>query len=78
MSKAITRAFRTAIRFASVSIAQIAQEAGYRPVTFDLYANRRGPSHSAALALADALDRRAQKLREHAERLRAAVGGADG
>ena len=73
MTKFTTVAFRNALRFAAVSVGGLAEEAGYSPVTWDLYLNRRPPSRGAAFALAAALEQRAQRLRSHAERLRAAA-----
>jgi len=74
MTQFITQRFRTALRFASASIGQLAKESGYAHVTFDKYLNERPPTKPAALALAKALELRAAKLMEHASRLREAVG----
>jgi transcriptional regulator with XRE-family HTH domain len=73
MSAIITRRFRDAIRYAKVTIRELAEESGYAHVTFDKYLNERPPTDKAARALADSLDRRASKLHEHAKRLREAV-----
>ncbi|MDP2959266.1 MAG: hypothetical protein Q8N53_22785 [Longimicrobiales bacterium] len=70
MTTNITAAFRRAVRFAAVTIGELATEAGYSAITFDVYTNRRAPSPAVALALADALDVRAARLGEHARRLR--------
>ncbi len=78
MTKSLTVAFRKGLRHAATSIGGLAKEAGYSAPMFDEYANRRPPSRAAALALAQALDSRAEKLREHAARLRAAVGEVEG
>jgi len=71
-------AFRNALRFAAVTITSLAKEAGYSPITFDTYVNRRPPTSSAALSLAEALDERALGLQAHAERLREAASEAGG
>ncbi len=78
MTKTLTMAFRKALRYAATSIRVLAEEADYSAPMYDEYLNRRPPSRAAALALAGALDARARKLREHAERLRAAAGEAGG
>jgi transcriptional regulator with XRE-family HTH domain len=78
MTKLITRRFRKAVRYAAVSIARLAEESGYAQVTFDKYLNERPPSAKAALALAEALERRAEKLAEDAARLRDAAGEDSG
>ncbi len=74
MSKRVTQRFRQAVRYARVTIRELAAESGYAHVTFDKYLNERPPTEPCALALADALERRASKLMEHAVRLREAVG----
>ena len=78
MSAIITRRFRGAVRYARVTIRELAKESGYAHVTFDKYLNERHSTKDAALALADSLDRRAQKLQEHAERLREAASDEPG
>ncbi len=67
------RPFREALRAASASIGELAREAGYSRVTFDTYLHRRDPSRKAALALADALERRGERYIEVARRLREAA-----
>ena len=78
MTKPITSRFRSAVRFAVASVSRLAEESGYAHVTFDKYLNERPPSAKAALALAEALQRRAETLMEHSSRLREAAGEADG
>ena len=73
MTRTVTVAFRNALRFAAVTITSLAEESGYSPITFDTYVNRRAPTNAAALALAKALDERAARLREHAQKLRDAI-----
>ena len=73
MTTLITTSFRNAVRFASASISDIAKESGYAHVTFDKYLNERHPSRGAAVALAAALDKRAERLKTMAERLRQAT-----
>ena len=73
MTKTVTVAFRNALRFAAVSITSLAKEAGYSPITFDTYVNRQAPTARAAIKLAEALDERAARLQEHAQKLRDAV-----
>jgi len=73
MMRNVTLRFRRAVRFAAASVKTLAQEAGYAHVTFDKYLNERPPTVPAALALADALERRADQLTKHAGRLREAV-----
>ena len=81
MTRRLTRAFRAAIREARTTITELAEASGYSRITFDLYTNQRAPSKDAALALADELERRSEKLAKHAERLREAAsddkGGVD-
>ncbi len=74
MQPSLTQRFRNALRYAAASIGAIADEAGYSRIMFDTYVNRRPPSRDAVLALADALERRAARLEEHARRLREAAG----
>jgi len=78
MTTTITRHFRLAVRYATASVARIAEESGYAHVTFDKYLNERPPTRPCALALADSLERRAEKLTEYALRLREAAGEAAG
>ena len=56
------------------TIQQLAREAGYSPVMFDLYKNKRPVSPGVVLGLADALEARAKKFVTYAERLREATG----
>ena len=77
MRKNSTRLFRQAVRAATASVKSIAGEAGYTRVTFDKYLNERPPTEPALSALADALEARAERLAEHAERLRGVVGERD-
>ncbi len=74
MRKNATRLFRQAVRAATASVRLIAEEAGYSRPTFDKYLNERPPTRPAVLALADALESRAQQLRDYADRLREAAG----
>ena len=64
--------------YTATSVRTLAKESGYSAPMFDEYANRRPPSRAAALAFAQALDVRAEKLGEYAERLREAAGEAEG
>lgn len=73
MSKTLTATFRRALRYAATSIADLAREAGYSPITFDTYVNRHPPSAAVAVKLAETLEARAAKLQEHATRLRGAA-----
>ncbi len=75
MGKAlITRRYRTAIRAATASIADLATEAGYSKPGVETYLYYRAPSRRAALALADALESRAERLVDYARKLREAAG----
>ena len=74
MRKNATRLFRQAVRAATASVKSVAEESGYTRVTFDKYLNERSPTEPALSALADALEARAERLADYAERLRAAVG----
>ena len=74
MVKRLTPTFRNALRYAAVSQAKLAEEAGYSRVTFSQYLKLRRPTRPAALALADALDARAERLRRYAVELREAAG----
>jgi len=76
MTPSITKRFRAAVRFAAASVADIAAEAGYSRITFDVYLNRQPPTRAAAMGLAEALEGRATKLLELAAGLREAVGEA--
>ena len=78
MSSIITTRFRQAVRYAKVTIRELAEESGYAHVTFDKYLNQRPPTEKAARALAQALDGRARKLHEHAKRLREAAADEPG
>jgi len=64
---------RTVFHPAVASVTSLAHEAGYSPVTLDTYRNRRPPSVAAARAVADAMETRAVRLLENAERLREAA-----
>ena len=74
-----TTAFRKALREATdCSVETVARAAGYSRSLFDRYLNRTSPSREAVLALADALEQRAERLRGWAEQLReAADDGAE-
>ena len=78
MSATLTRRFRSALREAAVSIGQLAEKSGYSRIMFDTYANRSAPSQKAALALAETLERRAERLAEHAKRLRESADDGSG
>ena len=78
MSERMTGCFRTALRYATPSIEEIAREAGYSRIMFDIYLNRRPPSRQAALALAQALEARAANLVRDAHVLREAAGEEGG
>ena len=78
MTRSLTRRFRDALRYAPVTIGGLAEESEYSRPSFDLYANRRPPSVKAALALADALEKRAEQLKKHARLIREAAGDAEG
>ena len=78
MEGSITRLFRAAIRRATPTVGDIARQAGYSRITFDLYLNRRPPSRKAVLSLAAALERRAELLANNAARLREAIDEAPG
>jgi hypothetical protein len=81
MSTLTTKRFRAAIRETVITVKGCAAESGYSGISWDTYLNRRAPSRAAALALADALEKRAERLATHARRLREAAsdeaGGAD-
>lgn len=69
-----TAAFRKALREATdCSVETVARAAGYSRTLFDRYLNRTAPSTEAVRALADALETRAERLRDHARRLREAA-----
>lgn len=72
-TRTVTTLFRNALRYATTSIGGLAEESSFSPDTFDVYANRRPPSVRATRALANALDLRADRLREYAARLREAA-----
>lgn len=72
----MTKRFRAAARYATASLGDLADEAGYARITFDVYLNRKPPTAPATRALADALERRADELRRHAARLRESAGEA--
>jgi hypothetical protein len=78
MVGSITRLFRSALRRATPTVGDIARQAGYSRITFDLYLNRRPPSRKAVLSLAAALERRAELLANNAARLREAIDEAPG
>lgn len=74
MGSGVRDTFRDALRYAVASIGRIAEEAHYARATFDAYVNsRREPTRAAALALAKALDKRADELIRWARRLRKAA-----
>jgi hypothetical protein len=77
MVKHVTRTFRQAVRGATASVKQIAAEAGYSRVTFDKYLNERPATVAACLALADALEKRSQRLHSYSVKLREAAGERD-
>ncbi len=74
MKRNTTRLWREAVQAARATIQQLAREAGYSPVMFDLYRRERPVSQAVVLALADALDARAKRFVTYAERLREAAG----
>ena len=78
MTRRLTRTFRSAVRYAVVTTRELAEKTGYSRITFDVYLNRQPPTRPAALNLADELERRSEKLAEHAERLREAAAGDEG
>ena len=78
MGKSITRIYRKAVRAATASISDIAEESGYATPTVEMYLYQRPPSVKAVLKLADALEVRAERLLEHARRLREAADGEGG
>lgn len=78
MTRSLTRTYRDAIRAATASIADVAAWSGYATPTVETYLYLRRPSRKAALALADALEARAERLRAWAARLRGAAGDPGG
>ncbi len=70
MSRLRTRRWREALDAAVPTVAEIAEEAGYSLASFDQCRNRRPPSIAITRALADALEQRAETLKQHAQRLR--------
>ncbi len=74
MKKNTTRLWRAALTAALATIGDIAEEAGKSRPLFDTYRNQRPPSRAAVLALADALEARAARLRDYSDRLREAAG----
>ncbi len=74
MDRTLTRLWREAVRYAAATVKQIAEESGRKRVTFDKYLNERPPSWESVIALADALDARAERLIGYAKRLREAAG----
>lgn len=81
MTQKLTIVFRNAARYAMPNATTLAAEANYARRTLDMYLNRRAPSRKAACELADALEVRADRLRQYSEQLRAAAddaGGTDG
>ncbi len=79
MRKAIlTRRYRAAIRAATCSIADLAREAGYSKPWVEAGLYHRAPSKAVALAIADALEARAERLVERAWKLREAAGEQPG
>jgi hypothetical protein len=66
----MTRLFREAVRYAAASVKQVAEEAGYSRITFDVYLNQRPPTKPAVRALAKAIEDRGQLLLDYAEKLR--------
>ena len=77
MNARLTKVFRGAVRYATATVKQIAEESNRSRVTFDKYLNERPPSVESVRALADALQARGEKLIEYAERLRKATGDED-
>jgi hypothetical protein len=73
MNASVTRLFRQAVRYATATVKDIAEESGRARVTFDKYLNERPPSHTAARALADALEERGSRLLDYARRIREAA-----
>ncbi len=78
MTKLLTIRFRRALQYTTPSVQTVAQEAGYSRITFAKYMGERSPSVGAARALSRVLQRRAEKLMEHASRLRQAADEAAG
>ena len=76
MTTRLTVLFRNAARFAMPNVTVLAAEATYARRTLDMYLNRRPPSRVAAIALADALEVRGDRLRLYAQQLRDAVDEA--
>jgi hypothetical protein len=78
MNASVTRLFRQAVRYATATVKDIAEESDRARVTFDKYLNERPPSMEAARALANALENRGRMLLQYAERLREAAGDEPG
>ena len=74
MKKHTTRLYREAVRATKATLGTVARESGYARPTLDSYMREKPPSRAAVLALADALDARAERLTDYAARLRAVVG----
>lgn len=73
MTRRTTKLFREAVRYAAATVKQVAEEAGYSRITFDVYLNQRPPTQPAVKALADALEDRGELLLDYAEKLRDAA-----
>lgn len=74
MTKNLTQLYRNAVRAACASVGTIAEEAGYSRASVQMYQYQRPPSTKAALRLAEALRKRAEKLTDYADRLEEATG----
>ena len=78
MSTRLSTTFVTAVRYATATVFEIADGAGYKGNTFSVYLNGRRPaSRAAALAVADALEVRGRHLIAHAQKLREVAHGGD-
>ena len=74
MTRSLSRVFVRVIAEARATVASLASEAGYRPVTIYAYtSNQRLVSRQAALAMAGALERRAVRLNVLAAQIREAA-----
>ena len=78
MERPWTRPFREALRYTTDTVASVANDAGLARITLDTYKNRREPSRSAALALADAIEGKSKKLQRYADEIREACRESPG
>jgi len=76
VKRSITRLYRQAVRTATASIREVAQDAGSPLPTVEVYLYQRRPSRAAALKLAAGLERRAVRLEALARALQEAAGEA--